>query len=228
MSQYQSLSDLKLRLSKQYKPKKFYPDASDPDSEFDDLLTQLEKESRGIIESYKDDVSFEQQSYTKTKQAPDNARISGLVYPIDSVASVEYRQHQEDSWETLDKRKWRFSDHAIILRKVPKRRRRNRVSRTFNRRNRLLDNARRATWNDWGSELRIEYTAGFDPIPQDVIHIQIRLISNMLTQLRKDQTQLPSSPQNMMDDVREEKIFTDDIKELLDHITRTHGMAGVI
>ena len=227
MSQYQSLSDLKLRLSKQYKPKKFYPDASDPDSEFDDLLTQLEKESRGIIESYKDDVSFEQQTYTKTKQAPDNARLP-LIYPIQSVTKVEYRQHQDDSWTELDSKKWRFSRHSIILRKVPKRRRRNRVSRTFKRRNRLLDNARRATWNDWGSELRVEYTAGFDPIPKDVIHIQIRLISNMLTQLRKDQTQLPSSPQNMMDDVREEKIFTDDIKELLDHITRTHGMAGVI
>ena len=222
---YQDLNRIKLRLSKQFKAEKFFTD--DPVTNFDLLLVELEKESRAIIESYKDDVSFAETVYTdEIMSAPFGSRLP-LVYPVVEVNKIEYRRHQDMPWREMEPRLYRVTKHGVMLRRVPRRRDASR-SGIYKARNPLLDRAHRLRFIDFGEEIRITYTAGHDPIPADVLHIQIRLINNMLTELRKDQTHLPADPRGIMESVREERIFTEDIKRLLDHITRHHGTVGVI
>jgi len=222
---YQSLDRIKRRISKSFKPESYFHE--DEENQFDLLLEDLEKESRGMIESYKGDVSFIEQERVTTVPARDSARIP-LIFPVQSVESVEWRNNSGQDWRELNERRYYHTRHALVLEHSIKSDRISRIRGVFRGRNLLKDNTMRRTWRDVARHFKITYVAGYEKenIPTDVLSIQIDIITNMLNALRGDQTKFPASAQEISDVVSGKEIMTEDIRRRLDEVTRHYGTVG--
>lgn len=222
---YQSLDRIKRRISKSFKPKSYFHE--DEENQFDLLLEDLEEESSGMIESYKGDVSFIREERVTTIPARDSTRIP-LIFPIQSIKSVEWRNNSQQDWRELNERRYYHTKHALVLEHSIKSDRMSRSRGVFRGRNPLKDNTMRSTWRDVARHLKITYTAGYEKenIPPDVLSIQIDIITNMLNDLRGDQSKFPASAQEISDRVSGKEIMTDDIRRRLDEVTRHYGSVG--
>ena len=219
---FQSLSRIRQRVN--YAPDDFF-DGGNAALEFDELLVELEEESRGIfITLWGDQTPLTETGRTDTIQPTDNAAIP-LVYPINDVAQVEYKRTLASDWQTLDSDWYTHTDHRLILSDRPNT---NSLRTRQNRGNPLTDTAERATWGAFAAKLRVTYDRGFgDEPPQDIQSIQIQLINNMLRQLKREQTVAAASPEEFAGQTETNEVVTDEIRDRISDVT-TPGRATMV
>ena len=213
---YQSLSDLRDRVD--YTGDELFQD--NHQLRFDHLLVRLERESRKIFETLWGDVTpLTETGRTDRKLATDDAAIA-LVYPIQDVTEVEIKRTQNSEWDTLDTDRYLFTEHRLILAERARSRSR------WRRGNVLADNARRATWADIASEIRVTYDRGFgEEPPADIQSIQVALVNRMIRQLRQEQTLASATPEDFAGMSPEfDNVVTDAIRDRVDDVT-SPGMA---
>jgi len=216
---YQDLDRIRERI--EYGAGEFYDDNAE--LRFDELLVELEKESRGIFETlWGDETPLSEVDRVDTIRATDDAALA-LVYPIQQIREVETRQSVGDDWETLDADNYTATEHKLILAT----RDTSYVLRRHSHANPLGSFAGRGAWVDLASSIRVTYDRGFDPIPTDILSIQITLINRMLRQLRGEQTVAAADPGELGDVASQlDNIVNDDIRRRIGDVT-SPGLATV-
>lgn len=228
---YQSLQRIKARVD--YEPDDFFGDNAE--KRFDRLLygteevgdganwLGLEAEARAIIETMTGDETWNREVDRVDEIRTTSDAAMPLVYPIQSITSVEGKQTQQDTYEALEDYWYDHTEHRLILERG---RRRNVASQTRGGRpaNELTAFTNRATWRDYYTTIRVTYTRGFDPIPYDIQQIQIDLINRMLRHLKTEQTIAAAAPEdfagvNMEFDV----VVTDAIRQRIEGLTPLAG-----
>jgi len=182
---YQSLDQLRERVD--YNGESLFSD--NQELRFDELLVRLERESRGIFETlWGDETPLTETDRTDTMRATDDAAMP-LVYPIQSVSTVEVKRTLGSDWDTLDPDWYDVTDHRLVLA------RRSAASRVRYD-NELARNTRRASWRDLAAKVRVTYDRGFgsEP-PADIQSIQVAIVNRMLRHLRQEQTVAAASPE---------------------------------
>ncbi len=211
---YTELSTLKQRV--EYQGDDYYD--VNPEDKFDDLLTQLEKESRQLINNYKGSAglsfTFEKETdRVDTIRAP-NARTAQLVYPVQSVSKVEIELYDK-GFQELDDTSYDATRHNLILERsaFP-------FVREFRPRERKLDrNITDPVWNDICTKIKVTYTRGYDSIPENVKNVQIQMVNKMLRNLRMEQGVESVEPDNVSQFVDAGTVMSEDIRESLDDIS---------
>jgi len=220
MSSYMTTSEIKERVN--YDKDDFNLETAG----FDDLLEQVEEESRALIESYKGDITFSQETRVQTIKSSDDSGIP-LEFPVNDITSsgVEYKKTLSDDWTELEEDRWDYSEHNLILRKLP---------RTYSRyhRNRRYDPVQidhnRTTWSEFSTKIRVTYDRGYSDIPANVINIQLTLINKILRQLKHEQGISGLDPQNVSTYADIDILMTQDVRERLDEITDARNFVRVI
>jgi len=215
MGSYQTTSRIKDRIS--YSADDF--ECFDSEAKFDALLTYTEEESRGLIESYMGDETFEKETRTDTLTAEDTRRLS-LTYPVQTVSKVE-RRFSHETWTEMETDMYRHDEHYLHLRRIPVSRRLSaRISRfsdvLYRETRRYIDAPR---WTDVGESIRVTYDRGFDSIPKNVLNIQISLINRMLRGLKGEQALKMMNPADPEFNPPNLGVMTEDIRGRLDDIT---------
>ena len=195
-------------------------DATDPDAPAAESWIGLEAESRGIIETLTGDQPLGREVDRVDEFRPSTDAAIPLVYPVESVASVEYKHSLRSDWRELDAHRWTMDrdgrGHTLILEAM----RRGGGGRGGTRRNTLADTANRATWGDLAAKLKVTYTRGFDPIPADIQSVQIALINRMLRLMRAEQSFAAASPEEWQGVSPEfDRVITEDTRERLEDFT---------
>jgi hypothetical protein len=210
---YQSLDRLRQRID--YQPDDFYDDNAA--LRFDELLVELEEESRGIFETlWGDETPLSEEGRTDTIQPTDDAALP-LVYPIVDVTEVEYKRSLMSGFETLDSDWYTHTEHRLILSDRPT----INSLRLRQRGNPLADTARRTTWSQLAAKLRVTYDRGFgDSPPQDIQSVQVALINNMLRQLKREQTVAAASPEEFAGQTETNEVVTDEIRNRISDVTK--------
>jgi len=219
---YQSLARIRQRIN--YKPDDFYGDDPNAALRFDELLVELEEESRGIFETlWGDETPLTETDRTDVLQPTDNA-AEALVYPIQSVSEVEIKRTLNSDWDTLDPEWYTHTEHRLILSDRPNS---NVLRYRYRRGNAIADAAERTTWNDLAAKVRVTYSRGFgDAPPQDIQSIQIDLIENMLGSRKLQETISAGSPEEMRESITADNIVTDAIRRRIDDVTKP-GLATI-
>lgn len=187
---------------------------ANPEIDFDSLLETLEEETRSMIESYKGDVTFAQETKEERFRAPDNSSIN-LLFPVNSVTKIEYRTNPGDAWETLDSKFYSVYPRKVVLRKSYGNLMRGRYM-TYNP---ISWKQKRRTWADFCTDVKITYDRGYSTIPSNVKNVQITMINKILRQLRNEQSITALQPDEVNNYVDFDEILTDELKERLDSIT---------
>jgi len=216
---YASTSTIKDRID--YTKEDFYDVQAE--DKFNSLLTQLEKESRSLIDSYMGDATFSKETGKTAKiEAPSDVTVP-LIYPVNDVTKVEYRKHPGDSWNTLDSEDYTYSDHRLILQRLPKFRRR--ILGVSRHSNPLKAHISKVKWSDFASKIKVTYdrgyvdSAGNESLPQNVINVQINLINKILRNLKEEQNVQAIQPDEVTNYVETEGIMTEDITDIMDEMT---------
>jgi hypothetical protein len=217
---YQDLSRIRQRID--YEPEDFFDDNAA--LRFDELLVELEKESRGIFETlWGDQTALSETGRTDIVEPTDNAAIP-LVYPITDVTEVEYKRTLRSDWEPLEPEWYRHTEHRLILSDRPNS---NALRYRYARGNPIADAADRTTWGDLAEELRVTYDRGFngDP-PADILSIQIALIENMLGSRKLQETISAGSPGEMREVIAADDVVTEAIRSRISDVT-SPGLATI-
>ena len=219
---YQDLDRIRQRID--YEPTDFYDDRDNAALRFDRLLVELETESRGIFETlWGDQTPLTETDREDVIRPPDDAALP-LVYPIQSIASVEYKRTLGSEWDALEEDWYTHTEHRLILAERPNA---NTVRRRYNRGNPLTNKAERTTWGDLAAELRVTYDRGFgDTPPADILSIQIALVENMLGSRKLDETISAGSPEQMREAITADDVVTDAIRSRVDDVTKP-GLATI-
>jgi len=203
--------------------------ATDPDAPAAESWVGLEAEARGIIQTLNGDqpLGYEPERVDEFRPSWDAA--IGLVYPVQSVAEVEYKHTLGSDWQTLDPDRYALDRsggaHLLTLQHF---RRGASGARGGVRRNTLADEANRATWRDLAAELKVTYERGFDPIPADIKSVQVSIINRMLRLMRAEQSFAAASPEDWQGVSPEfDRVVTDDIRDRIDDFT-TPGAATLV
>ncbi len=216
---YLSITELKDRIK--YTGDDFYD--INPETKFEDLLTELEKESRGIINSYigiDNETLGEETDRVDTETAPDNSVIS-LLYPVQEVKKVEIQRGiDEDTWQELSSDYYTYSEHNLKLKKAY------RSGRVFDypyrvrsQINSLKSYSNRITWRTLCRRVKVTYDRGYKTIPADIKSAQVKLVNNLLRNLRQEQNVAALSPEDLSSYVEGQTILTEDVKSILDNQT---------
>ncbi len=196
-------------------------------SGFEDLLTDLEQESRDIINSYKGDITFlEETDKTQEFKSLSNSSLP-LEYPVRDVSKVEYKRMVSDNWRELEDDRYDYTEHNLILRKYP----RNYNRFTKNRRLAPLEiNSKRLTWSDFSSKIKVTYDRGWkqDNLPQNLINVQLDIINLILRKTEMERVMDMQNPENIQTITNEFEIMNDDIKKRLDQITDMRNFVRTI
>ena len=226
---YQPLERLRERI--EYEPTDIFDDKNNAEKRFDRLLMGtnavddaptpewggLEAEARKLIETRLGDQPLSKETDRVDDIRPGYDAAIPLVYPIIDVSKVEYKYSLKSDWETLDTYRYTHTDHNLVLEYG---RRRGAAARGGTRRNTAADFATRPTWGDIASKLRVTYDRGFDPVPADILSVQVSLVNRMLRQVRAEQTFAAASPDEFAGVSPEfDAILTDDIRERIDQFT---------
>lgn len=218
MCAYVTTADLIDRI--EYEAADFY-DVNEQ-QQFEDLVGTLESEAVGLLESRWGDQTFEEETdKTETFQATDDAALL-MPYPITDVSKVEVKVSIGADWNTLDSDRYDFTPHRLILAETT-RRRSSQYHTESHMTNPLNRWAGRATWGDYYAKLRVTYTRGFDPLPEDVSHIVIEAVENMLRDLRIEQTVDALDPSQAEQYVNAGGAMPENLKEKIDTITSPGG-----
>jgi len=191
---------------------------TNPDPQFEDLLTALEEDSRAIINNQLKGEGYERETDREDLlDAPDKPHIQ-LVYPVDTVSQVEIQTVPDGEWEVLETELYSVDDQKIKLRQTIVRNQ----DYYFNVQNPLRYANGRARWSQLCDRVRVTYDRGYETanIPQGLKEVQKRIVRRMLTHLRQDQTLANISP----DDVQAyntRQLLTDDIMARIGELTQT-------
>ena len=234
---YQPLERLRERI--EYEPTDIFDAKNNPEKRFDRLLMGtdavddapspswegLEAEARKIIETRLGDEPLSKETGRVDEIRPSYDAAIPLVYPIIDVTKVEYRISLGSDWKELDAERWTHTEHSLILEYG----RRGYPAGGGVRRNRLADTATRATWKDLASRLRVTYDRGFDPVPADILSVQVALVNRMLRQIKAEQTFAAASPEEFAGVSPEfDAIMTDKIQRRIDQFTPLGGATRVM
>jgi hypothetical protein len=241
---YQTLDRLKARL--EYEPSDIF-DGPNAAAEFDRLLygtnldsadgvdggaaditpewTGLEGEARTIIETRLGDEPLSKETDRTDTIRPGYDAAETLVYPIQDVTKVEYKYTLRRDFQTLDPERYTHDDHHLIL---ENRTRQVGSPRGGTRRNTLADTATRATWGDIAAMLRVTYDRGFDPVPADILSVQVALVNRMLRNLKTEQNIAAMEPDQIESVTAAEAVLTEDIRQRIDQFTPLGGATQVI
>lgn len=209
---YQSIERLRERV--EYEAGDFFSDNAQ--LRFDELLVELEAESRGIFETlWGDTTPLNEDGKQEVRQATDDAALS-LTYPVRDVSTVEVRFVPDGDWQTLDARRYTHTEHHLILESGT-------VPRTRYQRYERQSDARFAakpTWVDFCEQLRVTYDRGFgtEP-PADILSVQVQLVNGLLRQLRLEQTVEAASPDEYRAMTDGMEIVSDEIRQRVDDVT---------
>ena len=217
---YQDLARIRQRID--YEATDFFDDNAA--LRFDELLVELEEESRGIFETlWGDQTPLTETDRVDTVQPTDNAAIP-LVYPIQSVSTVEYKRTLTSTYEELDTEWYTTTDHRLILSDRPNS---NALRYRYAQGNPIADAADRTTWGGLAEKLRVTYDRGFgDTPPADILSIQISLIENMLGSRKLDETISAGSPEQMREAITADDVVTDAVRERVGDVTKP-GLATI-
>jgi len=199
--------------------------ATDPDAPESGAWIGLEAEARGIIQTLNGDQPLGKEPARVDTFRPDYDAATTLVYPVQSVESVEYKHSLGDDYSTLDPDRYaldrRGNAHLLVLEHF---RRGGRGARGGTRRNTLADNANRATWRDLAAELKVTYERGFDPIPADIKSVQVSIVNRMLRLMRAEQSFAAASPEEFQGVSPEfDRVVTEDIRQRVADFTSPGG-----
>jgi hypothetical protein len=210
---YQTLSDIRQRID--YEAGDFFND--NEQLRFDELLVELERESRGIFETlWGDETPLTETDRIDVKRATFDAAIM-LPYPIQDVSKVELKRSVGSDWDELDSDRYDFTKHRLLL-----------ANRSRNapvkRANELTNVAARTTWRDITAKIRVTYDRGFgsEP-PEDIQGIQVQIIEQLLRKRRREQTTAAASPDEIagMSDANE--VVTEEIRRRIADVTKPSG-----
>lgn len=209
---YQDLSRIRQRVN--YEGEDFFSD--NHQLRFDELLVELEEESRGIFETlWGDETPLEETGRIDTIRATDDAAMP-LVYPITDVTKVERKVSLASDWDTLDTDWYDHTEHRLVLARRPN----TNTMRRRQRGNPLTADADRATWRDIAAKLRVTYDRGFGTeAPQDVQSIQVALINRMLRQLKREQTVAAATPEELAGMSETAEILTEELRSRIADVT---------
>lgn len=184
--------------------------------QFDELLVELEKESRGIFETlWGDQTPLTETGRTDELRCTDDAAIP-LVYPINDVTKVERKNTMASDWETLDSNWYDFTDHRLVLSRRPN----TNTLRHRQRGNALAADAERAAWRDIATKIRVTYDRGFgETPPADILSIQVDLINNMLRQRKSEQTVAAASPEEFAGQTETAEVVTQELRDRISDVT---------
>jgi hypothetical protein len=181
----------------------------------------LEAEARGMIETLSGDEPWSREVDRVDSFRPtDNAAIP-LVYPIESISTVEIKRSQRDDFEQLEAFEYDHTDHHLVL---PRDTRAQKRPRDLRPANELLSTTQRRTWYDVAVRVRVTYTRGFDPVPQNIQQIQVSLVNRMLRQLKGEQTIAAASPEEFAGVSPEmDAVLTERLRERINSLTPLGG-----
>lgn len=213
---YQDLDRIRQRID--VKPDDIFDDNAA--LRFDELLVELEVESRGIFETlWGDQTPLTETDRVDERRATDDAALL-MPYPVQSVSKVERKVAQSSDWLELDSDHYDHTEHRLILARRPN----INTMRYRQRANPLTADADRATWRDIATTLRITYDRGFgEEPPADIQSIQIQLISNFLRKRKVDQTLSAASPGELADQMTADMVVTEEIRQRIGDVTRPGG-----
>jgi hypothetical protein len=228
---YQSLERLRERV--EYEPTDIFPDDGNAAKRFDRLLMGtnavddapspewggLELEARKIIETRLGDEPLTEELGREDVLRPGYDAAQLLVYPIQSIGSVEYKRTLGGEWETLDPDYYTHTEHRLILEYGSRRGHPTHGTR----RNTLADDATRATWRDLAAQLRVTYDRGFDPVPADILSVQVALVNRFLRNLKTEQNIAAMEPEQIAAVTSAEAVLTSDIEARIDQFTPLGG-----
>lgn len=210
---YQDLTRIRERID--WQARDFYDDDPNAELKFDELLVDLETESRGIFETlWGDQTPLEETGRVDEMRAKDVAAMQ-LVYPINNIQQVEYKRTIAADYQTLDAERYDSTDHHLILAKRPN----SNSLRYQTRGNPAAVNAQRAEWADLAVKVKVTYDRGFgsEP-PADILSIQIDLIENLLAHRKQQQTQAAGSA-DQQGEAMQSAIVTDAIRDRISDVT---------
>jgi len=210
---WQTLGDLRQRID--YDGESLFAD--NEQLRFDELLVRLERESRGIFKTlWGDQPVVEETGRTDVKRTTDDSAML-LVYPVKDVTEVEVKRSLGSDWDTLDTDWYDFTDHRLVLARTT-------ISDRVRRGNPLAGPARRGTWRDIGVKIRVTYDRGFDPVPADILNIQVQLVNRMCRHLRQEQTTAAAAPDELAGVSTEwDSVLTEDLRRRISDVTTPGG-----
>jgi len=227
---YQPIERLKARVD--YEPTDFFE--NNEDKRFDRLLggeayvgddpdgwAGLEAESRAIINTNTGDETWsEELGREDVLRPPDNPQLP-LVYPVQQIQSVEIKRSRRDDFETLDDYEYDHTGHALVLARQSRTIKNGRSLRPTNE---LLSTTKRTTWMDVAVSVRVTYDRGFNPVPTDIQHIQVRLVNQALRQLKAEQTIAAANPEQFAGvSPDKDAVLTESIRQRIDDLTPLGG-----
>lgn len=187
-----------------------------PRENFDQLLKELEKDSRAVIDNQLKGEGLEkEENLVEEIRAPHRKKIQ-LSFPVQDVKLVEI--NASEGYRELRDSRWRFTKQYLILRGTRRDFGNKGRVRTRNQ-NPLKNQSNSFEWADLGQRVRVTYDRGFEEIPQDVKEVQKKIIRKMLTHLRQDQNLAQIEPDDVSNIANQRTILTEDIKETIGGIT---------
>lgn len=210
---YQDLERIRSRID--HEATDFF-DGPNAELEFDELLVELEAESRGIFETLWGDQTPLTEEGRVDEVRAQTVAAQQLVYPITDIQKVEYKRTNGSDYEVLDTDWYDFSEHSLILARRPN----TNSLRVQQRSNPATASAERATWADVASKLRVTYDRGFGATPPaDILSIQIQLITNFLRKRKAEQSLAAATPDEMAQAMSTDMVVTEEIRQRVGDVT---------
>ena len=205
---WQTPGEIRDRLGDTYQPDSIYTDHN-VEKRFHDLLEQLESEAREEIENRLGDEPIAAETgRVDTMRAPEAATLQ-LVYPVNDVTQVEARSSSNADWREIDAARWQATPTRVIL-----------LDRTMGRhRNDHRRHTDRQAWADFANEVRVTYDRGYDPVPGNLIRVQMDLIKRALRGLRSEQAISAADPEQMDAITQGDMVLTDDLRDRIDSVS---------
>jgi len=191
---------------------------------FDQLLVDFERQTRGIINTSRSDETFNFEAGRVDEARARDVPVFDLVAPVQSIDTVEWLRSEQRGFEELDPEWYERQTHGVELVAGT---RDLRADSRF-RGNPLAGDASRLTWRDVAKRVRVTYDRGFDPVPPEVVDVQVALINRKLRLLRQEQTTAAASPDELAGvGPQFDQLMTEDLQARIQKLTNIDGVAGL-
>jgi hypothetical protein len=74
----------------------------------------------------------------------------------------------------------------------------------------------------------VTYDRGFDPVPADILSVQVALVNRMLRNLKTEQNISAMEPDQIESVTAAEAVLTEDIRQRIDQVHKLGGQTQVI
>ena len=191
---------------------------------FDQLLVDYERQTRGIINTNHSDETFNRETGRVDEDRARDVAVHPLVYPVQSISKVEWRKDRDRGFEELDPEWYEQREHGVELTAGLRH-----LHHGPHRDNPLDGDANRLSWRDVADRVRVTYDRGFDPVPPEVVDVQVALINRKLRLLRQEQTTAAASPDELAGvGPQFDQLMTEDLTARINQLTNIDGVAGIV